>query len=947
MSKSPFDDFFEAFKRGWNFRLPSISFHGGSGVRKGFGNPFVTVVERERRETKRLFDEVKVEFQRSRYADDEFVDKFIFDLVVESCETMGGVPCIPLGEALWAATRSFLSEEGSIFGFPKIDFSAELTIEEGVWLRNYLARKRRFLSDDARLLKLFRETLIRALGRATSSLPGSAFVDDGEDVRRTGEADGVLSAPLIDLCDNPAQTIEEAATVLFAEDVRLARLFDDVRERIDRNIFAASSIPWEKRHESSKALVFPTKARGLSNAQLVETYVSGTGFTDLFKARLPFSIPLPARFEHTVIVGGSGHGKTQLMQLLIHHDLVQSAEDGRSVIVIDSQGDLIRTISHLAYFGDESEQNLADRFVLIDPNDVEHPVCLNMFDWNRERLSSYAAVDREKILNGTIEMYEYLFGALLGAELTQRQGLIFKYIARLMMEIPDATVHTLRELMENGEPFRKYAAKLPGTARSFFETRFFDRSFNETKKQILTRLWGVLSNATLERMFSHPRNKVDIYGAMNSGKIVLINTAKELLKQEGCAIFGRFFIGLIAQATVERAALPPHKRRPVFFYIDEAADYFDQNIENLLNQARKYRVGMVFAHQNLDQLSQGLRSSVLSNTTIKFAGGVSAKDAGTFASEMRCEPDFVHRMQKRASLTEFACFVKNLTPAAIQVTAPLGFVEQLPLLSDESYDALVAENRERYCTTLEDIERRLVREEKPKATPATEVPPLKPTREAVAQAATPQAPPREAAVTKVVPTKEATRGDTSTAERRERVVPPPPPLGRGGREHKYLQQFVKTAAHDRGFKATIEEPILDGAGRVDVSLVRDDRRIACEISVTTTREQELENIEKCLAAGYEHVILVSAQERHVATLQKFIVPRLEPDEAERVFFLTPDAVLVHLDTLVGTTAVTEETIRGYKVKVSKQALSPDEAAARRRAIAEVIAKSVAKAKEQK
>jgi len=82
----------------------------------------------------------------------------------------------------------------------------------------------------------------------------------------------------------------------------------------------------------------------------------------------------------------------------------------------------------------------------------------------RFKLRSYTALDREKILNGTIELYEYIFGALLGAELTQRQGVIFKYIARLMMEIPNATIHTLRQLMENGEPFRPHMAKLPGTA---------------------------------------------------------------------------------------------------------------------------------------------------------------------------------------------------------------------------------------------------------------------------------------------------------------------------------------------------------------------------------------------------------------------------------------------------------------------------------------------------
>ena len=54
---------------------------------------------------------------------------------------------------------------------------------------------------------------------------------------------------------------------------------------------------------------------------------------------------------------------------------------------------------------------------------------------------------------------------------------------------------------------------------------------------------------------------------------MLINTAKDLLKQDGCEIFGRFFIALLVQAVQERAAIPENKRRATFVYIDEAQDY--------------------------------------------------------------------------------------------------------------------------------------------------------------------------------------------------------------------------------------------------------------------------------------------------------------------------------------------------------------------------------------
>ena len=376
--------------------------------------------------------------------------------------------------------------------------------------------------------------------------------------------------------------------------------------------------------------------------------------------------------------------------------------------------------------------------------------------------------------------------------------------------------------------------------------------------------------------------------------------------------------------------------------IDEAGDYFDENIEHLLNQARKYRVGMVLAHQNLDQLTPALRASVMASASTKFAGGVSAKDASTFASEMRSEPEFIHGMRKRKDETQFACFVRNLTPQAIRVSVPLGYVERLPTISDAEYGTLIEANRKRYATTLGEIERHQAEARKPQPVPVprpgAHTPP-QPRREVTAAPQPPISVEEEPA--EAAPVEIQVQPSPAAFERKTRpAAEAPPALGRGGRHHKYLQQIVKQAAEERGFRATIEETILEGAGRVDVSLLRGGRRIACEISVTTA-------IEKCLAAGYEQVILVSSQERHLRTLRKFIVPELELDVAERVFFLMPEEVLAHLDGLAGETEVTEETIRGYKVKVTRQALNPEEAEARRRAIGRVIAKSLTKAREDK
>src|SRR4051794_9336802 len=60
------------------------------------------------------------------------------------------------------------------------------------------------------------------------------------------------------------------------------------------------------------------------------------------------------RLTHTHIVASSGFGKTQLLQNYISHDLPQIAAGKRSIIVIDSQGDLIGKILRLKQLSPDS-----------------------------------------------------------------------------------------------------------------------------------------------------------------------------------------------------------------------------------------------------------------------------------------------------------------------------------------------------------------------------------------------------------------------------------------------------------------------------------------------------------------------------------------------------------------------------------------------------------------
>jgi DNA helicase HerA-like ATPase len=420
----------------------------------------------------------------------------------------------------------------------------------------------------------------------------------------------------------------------------------------------------------------------------------------LFDAPVPFAFEDRLRVEHMHVVGGSGHGKTQLLQHLILNDLQK--EQPPALIIIDSQGEMLRKIQRLSLFA--PGEPLADKLVIVDPEDVAFPPALNMFDTTNARLSGYSASHREQIEAGVIELYNYVFGAL-AAELTQKQGTAFAYVSRLMLSIPGASIHTLRELMEDTAPslaqsaFAEAIGRLDSTSQAFFQNQFFSKSFAPTKQQIARRLYGVLQVPAFDRMFSPKVNRLDLFDAIQNGKIVLVNTSKALLKSEASALFGRYIIALAMMATFERVAVANHK--PAYLIIDEAAEYFDENLERLLTQARKFNLGVLFAHQHLDQLSPGLRSAVAANTSIKLAGGVSDRDARTLAADMRTTADFITSMRKQRRSTEFACYIRNLTANSLRLNVPFGALETAPTMSKEQEAEVLALNRRRIAAVRE------------------------------------------------------------------------------------------------------------------------------------------------------------------------------------------------------------------------------------------------------
>ena len=123
---------------------------------------------------------------------------------------------------------------------------------------------------------------------------------------------------------------------------------------------------------------------------------------------------------------------------------------------------------------------------------------------------------------------------------------------------------------------------------------------------------------------------------------------------------------------------------------------------------------------------------------------------------------------------------------------------------------------------------------------------------------------------------------------------------------------------------------------MDVSLEREDVRVACEISVTSTPEQELGNVAKCLAAGYDEIVVIASEPKRLRTLERFVSANLGEEDKERVRFFVPEAFITYLDEIETTPETREEVVLGYTVSVSHAKVDPAEAQERRNAVAKVM-----------
>jgi hypothetical protein len=195
---------------------------------------------------------------------------------------------------------------------------------------------------------------------------------------------------------------------------------------------------------------------------------------------------------------------------------------------------------------------------------------------------------------------------------------------------------------------------------------------------------------------------------MDEGKIFIANLSKGKIGEDNCSLLGSMVVTQIQLAALSRVDIPENKRRSFYLYVDEVHSFLTLAFAEILSAARKYGLGLVLAHQYIEQLDEEIRSAIFGNVGTIIVFRVGAEDAEYLAREFYP----VFQESDLIALPNHHIYLKLMIDGV--TSKPFSAVTLMPNEPGEDYGTQVIEaSRKRYARGRKDVEREVAQRHYP------------------------------------------------------------------------------------------------------------------------------------------------------------------------------------------------------------------------------------------
>lgn len=324
------------------------------------------------------------------------------------------------------------------------------------------------------------------------------------------------------------------------------------------------------------------------------------------------------RLRHMYVIGKSGTGKSTLFESMISQDIM----NGAGVGVLDPHGETIDRVL------DRIPDHRINDVIYFDPSDTERPIGLNLLqidDPSQKNLMASGLVSAIK------QHFDYSWGP--------RLEYLLNYAILTLLEVPGTTMLGITRLMEDAN-YQKYILH---QVKDPLVLKFWEQEFKEMKGNqklvteaiapIQNKVNRFLASTTVRNILGQKDSTIDIWDAMNSGKIILMNLSKGKIGSDNANLLGALLVSRIQFYALQRARIPYDQRRPFYLYVDEFQNFATGSFEEILSESRKYKLGLYLTHQFTGQLPEEILKSVFGNVGTIMTFALGAPDAKELANE--------------------------------------------------------------------------------------------------------------------------------------------------------------------------------------------------------------------------------------------------------------------------------------------------------------------------
>lgn len=382
--------------------------------------------------------------------------------------------------------------------------------------------------------------------------------------------------------------------------------------------------------------------------------------------------------KHVYVAGRSGVGKTTLLTNMA----VQDMQAGHGVIVMESKGDLFHEVL------DRVPPHRLQDVIVIDVNDTDHPVGFNILAQGNNR----QAVDQ--LSNVIASIYKGDMGVYT--------PMVLYHGLHALAQTPGSTFVDLPTLLMPQSPEEAYwrddlVDRIPDKAIRQFWQRYLNGDRKEQDRMsapVHNRMWQLVTRPEVRNIFGQSASTFNFADALKQNKIVLIFLNGQRVGQQTAGVVGTLLLNDLWTA-VRTVKL----ETPSYLYMDEFQDFLKLafDVEQMLAQARSFQLGMVLAHQNLDQLDRQLSRGMMANTGTKIVFQTSSDDAREFARQFGktvTDAEFMNQQAYEIVARVMTKTGNTSTPVTARTLRPspsLGTESQVRQLSRQKYGRAVEE----------------------------------------------------------------------------------------------------------------------------------------------------------------------------------------------------------------------------------------------------------------